>query len=196
MATMQYAKNEKILLRTIIAVSVAVPLVVAVLLFSPFKVNASMEWVKHLPAFHAFVNSATAILLLLGLYFIKKNEINKHKVAMLTAMAFGALFLVSYVVYHGSVESTKFGDINGDGLVSEAEALTAGGSRTLYLTVLLTHIVTAAVVLPMVLMSAYYAITNKIVQHRKLVKWAFPFWFYVSVTGVVVYYLIKPYYQF
>jgi len=94
----------------------------------------------------------------------------------------GGLFLVSYVVYHGSAPSTSFG---GEGWI-----------RSVYYTVLLSHIVLAAVVVPLVLVALYFALSNRIDQHKKLVKYAFPIWFYVSVTGVLVYLMIKPYYAF
>jgi putative membrane protein len=196
MADLLYPKNEKLILRTILIVSIAVPVLVAVLLFSPYKINASMQWVKHLPAFHAFVNSITAVLLVLGLYFVRKGQIARHRGVMLAAMGFGALFLLSYVVYHGSVPNTLFGDINGDGVRDAAETAAAGNSLNVYFAVLISHIIFAAIVLPFVLMAAYFALTDKIKQHRKVVRWAFPLWLYVSITGVVVYFMIKPFYQF
>jgi putative membrane protein len=101
---------------------------------------------------------------------------------MTLAFIFGAIFLVSYVIYHASVEPTRFG---GEGLV-----------RIVYFSVLISHIILAAIVLPFVLLSFYYAWTEKFERHRKVVKYAFPIWLYVSVTGVIAYLMIAPYYEF
>ena len=101
---------------------------------------------------------------------------------MVSAFVLGALFLVSYVLYHGSAPSTSFG---GEGWI-----------RSLYYFVLLTHIILAAVVVPLVLVALYFALSDRIVQHKKLVKYAYPIWLYVSITGVLVYLMIRPYYAF
>ena len=114
---------------------------------------------------------------------------------MLVAFVLGALFLVSYVIYHASAESTVFGDLNGNGVLEDAEAAVLGNSRTVYLTILISHIILAAIVVPFVLLSLYFALNEKIAKHRKIVKFAYPIWLYVSVTGVIVYMMISPYYQ-
>lgn len=175
--------------------SVAIPVVVAVLLFMPTKMAVSGEWVYFLPHLNAALNSATSLALVLGLVFIKQQKIAYHRTAMLVAFTLGAIFLVSYVIYHGAAESTKFGDINSDGVISAEELADLGFLRTVYLIILLSHIGLAIVVVPLVLLALYYAITEKFAQHRKIVKFAYPVWLYVSVTGVIVYLMISPYYS-
>lgn len=175
-------------------ISVVVPLVVAFLIFMPSRLEAG-SWVKTLPHLNAVINSATALLLLAGLYFIRKRNIELHRAVMLAAFTLGALFLVSYIIYHASVPSVVFGDMDGDGLLSEAEKNALGASRGIYLFVLLSHIALSFVVVPFVLMALFFALKGQNARHRKVVKFAYPVWLYVSITGVIVYLMINPYYQ-
>ena len=191
-----YNPKDKIILRAIITVSVLVPLLVTVLLFLPYKFSLPEYVVMILPRLNAGINTLTSILLILGLVFVLQQKMEWHKRMMLSAMALGALFLISYVIYHASAPSTKYGDVSGDGFVSVAEKAAVASTAGIYYFVLLTHIVLAAIVLPFVLMSAYYALSGKINRHRKLVRWAYPLWLYVSISGVVVFYMISPFYQF
>ena len=177
----------------VIGTSIVVPLVVAVLIFTPQKLSLG-EWVQLLPTLNAVLNSATALLLLLALVMVKRGNITLHRTFMTTGLILGALFLVSYVIYHASSPSVKFGDLNGDGLLSAEELAAVGSQRGIYVFVLLSHILLSIVMLPLVLFAFYFAWSNKIDRHKKLVKWTFPIWFYVSITGVVVYLMINPYY--
>lgn len=179
--------------RWISVVSVVIPIAVAVLIFMPARLNAG-DWVKFLPHLNAVINSATAALLLLGLYFIKNKKIDHHRAVMLGAFVLGALFLVSYIVYHASVPSVIFGDTNADGVLSAEEKTAAGSGRTIYLITLLSHIGLSVVVVPFVLMGLYFALTKQFEKHRKVVRFGYPIWLYVSVTGVVVYFMIRPFY--
>ena len=129
---------------------------------------------------NAAINATTSLLLITGWYFIKNNRVGHHRVAMLTAFFLGCLFLLSYLIYHSSVPSTSFG---GQGYI-----------RIVYFTLLISHIVLAVAVVPFVLMALYYALNDKISRHRRIVKIAYPIWLFVSVSGVLVYFLIKPYY--
>ena len=174
-------------------VSVVIPIAVAVLIYLPQRLEMG-EWVKSLPLLNAVVNSITSILLIAALVMIKQKKINLHRNLMLGALAFGAVFLLSYVLYHASVPSVKFGDIDHDGLLSTQELANAGNSRMVYLVVLLSHIALSIAVVPLVLFSFYYSLSGQIAKHRKVVRFSYPIWLYVSVTGVVVYYLIHPYY--
>ena len=196
MTQLAYKAKDKIILKAIITVSVAVPLLVTVLLFLPFKFSLPDSVIMVLPRLNAGINTLTSLVLILGLVFVLKQKVEWHKRMMLFAMALGALFLVSYVIYHASAPSTKYGDASGDGIVSVAEKAAVASTAGIYYFVLFTHIVLAAIVLPFVLMSAYYALSGKITRHRKLVRWAYPLWLYVSVSGVLVFYLISPFYQF
>lgn len=191
---MNLATNHKSSVRIIAIVSVVIPLAVAVLIFLPQKENFLGDWVKNLPAFNALINSATSLLLIFALVAVKKGNIELHKKLMMSAFFLGAMFLVSYILYHLTVPSTKFGDLNGDGVLSDTESLSAGGIRYFYYFILLSHILLSIIVVPFVLMAFYFALTDKIENHKKLVKFTFPIWLYVSVTGVLTYILISPYY--
>jgi putative membrane protein len=126
------------------------------------------------------LNSTTALSLVIGLIGIKNGNIGLHRKAMGVAFLQGAVFLVLYILYHVSNPSTKFG---GEGWI-----------RPVYYFLLISHIVLSIGVVRLVLKAIYYALTNNIVAHKSIVKWAYPIWLYVSVTGVIVYLLISPYY--
>ncbi|TGE23023.1 DUF420 domain-containing protein [Hymenobacter metallicola] len=165
---------------TMIILAAVVPLLVAILHYFPETFRIPGAQVKFLPALNAVLNSLTALCLVLGYYFIRNKQVLRHRAMMGTAFLLGSLFLVSYVVYHSQVPSTKFG---GEGLI-----------RTVYYFVLLTHIVLAAVTVGLVLFTLYFALTDQFAKHRRIARWTFPIWLYVSVTGVIVYFMISPYY--
>ncbi|BDD10451.1 hypothetical protein FUAX_28830 [Fulvitalea axinellae] len=189
-------QTDKKSMAIITLLSVAVPLAVAFLIFNPTKIKASGSWVYMLPHLHGVVNAMTAFVLVWAVSAIKEGYVITHKNLMTVAFVLGGLFLVSYVIYHGSVESTKYGDIDGDGIVTATEIAKAGIWRTIYFVILGSHIILSAIVLPLVLTAYYFGWTNRPNKHRKIVRFAYPIWFYVSVSGVIVYWLIKPYYQF
>ncbi len=189
----ELAGNRKYL-AVIYGVSILIPVVVAFLILFPGKLSFTGSWVYALPGIHAAVNSITAIILILALMAIKKGNVKLHRALMFSALFMGVLFLVSYIIYHSSVESVKFGDMDHDGVVSDTEKFEAGLSRMVYLIVLASHILFSIAVVPFVLMAFYYALTDQIVKHRKMVKYTFPVWLYVSITGVIVYFMIEPYY--
>lgn len=190
---MNSIKNKNLNL-PIAIVSVLIPVVVAVLFYLPRPEMEAGFDIHILPLFHAILNSATAILLLSSLYFIKNGQIKAHKVTNLVAVVLSTLFLVSYVTYHFFAESTRFGDINHDGLVDVAEKAMVGGSRYVYYFILLTHIILAAVIVPLVLFTLLRGLQADYVRHRKIARITWPIWFYVAVTGVIVYVMISPYY--
>jgi len=171
---------DKGIYRLITVISVVVPVVVAVLLFMPTKLDLASEWVYFLPHLNAVINFAASLALIAGLIFIKNKRIAYHRLCMTVAFGLGAIFLVSYVIYHASAESTSFG---GEGTI-----------RTVYFTFLLTHIVLAAVALFPILLAYYYGTKGMVEKHRKIVKYAYPIWLYVTISGVIVYWMISPYY--
>lgn len=173
--------KETVALRWIYIVSMLVFTAVVVLFMMP-KAEVMPDFVRFLPQLNAFLNGSTSILLIASLFAIKRKNIELHKRLNLTAFALSALFLLSYVTFHAFGVETRFPAEN--------------PLRPLYLFILLTHILLAAIVLPMVLISFYYGLTGKLAKHRKLVRFSFPIWLYVTVTGVVVYLMISPYYQF
>lgn len=164
----------------IVGISVAIPIAVAVLLYMPAKITALGDWVYFLPHLNAVINSAASFALILALVFVKNKKYSLHGATMTVAFVLGAIFLVSYVVYHSAAESTSFG---GEGII-----------RPIYYFLLITHIIFAAVALFPILFAYYYGYTDQRAKHRKVVKFAYPIWLYVSVTGVIVYLMIAPYY--
>jgi putative membrane protein len=186
--------KEKNLTVPIIIVSIAIPIAVAVLILVPqVKLNFGFN-TRMLPFFHAILNSSTAILLLASLYFIKNGQIKAHKTANLIAVALSSIFLISYVIYHASNPSTRFGDLNHDGVLSDQEKLQAGVWRYVYYFILTTHILLSGIIIPFVLFTLQRAFQEKFDKHRKLARITWPMWFYVAVTGVIVYVMISPYY--
>ena len=182
-------------LRAIGWVSILVPTMVGVLLFMPFKIQGGNEWIYTLPHLNALINTSTAILLFLGWVFIKRGKRILHRNTMLVALVLGMIFLSSYIIYHATAPSTVYGDTTGDGLLTEEELTSVGLWRTVYLAILFSHITLAVVVVPLVLLAVFYAFTGRIAKHKKIVKYTWPIWFYVSVSGVVVYRMVSPYYQ-
>ena len=168
----------------------------AVVLLSRVKLEINPGFNVHLFAqFNAVVNSAVTLLLLLALYAVKRKNYLLHKKLMLTALVLSVLFLVSYICHHLFAGETKFGDINHDGILSDTEKLQAGSMRTVYYLLLATHIPLAAIILPFVLLTAYRALISEWPRHKKLARITWPIWFYVSLTGVLVYLFISPYYH-
>lgn len=187
------AKNDRKVKTLIWTISVVVFSAVAFL--SKFKLPVEVGFNPHLFALiNAVVNSMVAILLLSGLGAVKQKKFLLHKQIMLTAIALSVLFLVSYICHHLLAGETRYGDLNHDGIVNEAEKSAAGGLRTFYYIILITHIPLAAIILPFILFTAYRALTGEYEQHKKLVRVTWPVWFYVAVTGVIVYKMISPYY--
>ncbi|RDC61567.1 DUF420 domain-containing protein [Adhaeribacter pallidiroseus] len=173
--------NDRKYLILITILSVVVPLLVALLMFKPQTGRLGNVDVTFLPKLHALLNSLTAISLLIGYSFVKSKNIRGHRFAMVTAFTLSAFFLISYVTYHYQAAPTKYG---GEGTL-----------KTIYYVILITHIVLAAVIVPLVLLSLYFAVSEQINRHRKIARWTFPIWLYVAITGVVVYFMIAPYYQ-
>ena len=184
-------KKARILIFTFSAIVFA-----AIILLSRITLNVNLGFDVHLFAkANAVINSAVAVLLIAALLAVKSNKYLLHKKLMLAAMVLSILFLVSYICHHLFAGETRFGDVNHDGLVSDIEKAAVGSSRIIYYIILGTHIPLAGIILPFILFSAYRAMTGEFDKHRKLVRITWPIWFYVAVTGVVVYWMISPYYH-
>ena len=147
-----------------------------------------------LPPFHAAVNGAAAVVLVIAFVAVMKGNIALHRRMILAAMVLSVLFLLSYVAYHFTSNEVRFGDANGDGTVDAAELARVGSMRTVYLLLLVSHIVLAAVSLPFILFTFIAGWTNRFAAHRRLARWVFPLWLYVAVTGPVCYWMLRPYY--
>lgn len=188
------AKNDRLANWLIGIFSLVVFIVVVVL--GKFKLDVELGFDVHIFAtFNAFVNASIAVVLVAALVAVKKKNYELHKKFMITALVLSILFLLSYIAHHLLAGEAKYGDSNHDGLVDEAEKLAAGAMRMVYLVILITHIVLAAIILPFILFTAYRGLTSEFPAHKKLARITWPLWFYVAVTGPVVYFMISPYYN-
>ncbi|WP_296382932.1 DUF420 domain-containing protein [Winogradskyella sp.] len=174
-------EKEKKYNKWIVALSIIIPVAVAVL----FGVNLrslgfNIEPLTFLPPIYASVNGLTALVLIFAVVAIKKKNRKLHERLMKFAIGLSVAFLLMYIAYHMTSDSTKFG---GEGFV-----------KYIYYFILLTHILLSIVIIPFVLITYVRAITNNIERHKKIAKITFPLWLYIAVTGVVVYIMISPYY--
>ncbi|MDE3236975.1 MAG: DUF420 domain-containing protein [Bacteroidota bacterium] len=153
-----------------------------VVLLSRFKLTVDLGFNVHVfAAANAVINSVIAILLVAALIMVKQGKYLLHKKLMMAALVLSILFLVSYIAHHLLAGETKFGG--------------TGTIKVVYLIILFTHIFLAAVILPFILFTAYRALTAEFTTHKKLAKYTWPLWFYVAVSGPVVYLMISPYYH-
>lgn len=171
--------KEKKFNKLITIVSIIVPVVVAAL----FGVKIpNVEPLSFLPPIYASVNGVTALLLIAAVFAIKKGNRALHQNLMKTCIGLSLAFLVMYIAYHMTSESTSFGG--------------EGGIKYVYYFILITHIVLSIIIIPLVLITYAKAYLGKFEEHRKLAKITFPVWLYVAITGVVVYVMISPYYNY
>lgn len=188
-------KNDKKAKRLIIIVSVVV--FAAVTFLGKYNL-AGQDILPFNPrifaTLNAFINGTVALLLIAGLLTVKNKNYVLHKNIMLLAMVLSILFLVSYIGHHLFAGETAYGETDGIKGLSDAERAAAGNTRTYYLLLLLTHIPLAGLALPFILWSAYRALTGEYALHKKMVRWVWPVWFYVAVSGVIIYWMIAPYY--
>lgn len=174
--------NDKSTFRIVLGISIFVFIAVVILNRKILPVPEVIpDFVYQLPKLNAFINGTCSLLLMVSLYFIKQKNIEAHKKLNITAFILSSVFLVSYITYHWLAKETSYPHDN--------------PLRPVYLTILISHIILAALVLPMVLMSFYYGLLMDVTKHRKLVRFAYPIWLYVTITGVVVYLMISPYYK-
>ncbi|WP_282159523.1 DUF420 domain-containing protein [Ulvibacterium marinum] len=169
--------REKRFNRVITVVSILVPVVVAML----FRVKLpNVEPLTFLPPIYATINGITALLLILAVWAIKQGKRKLHQNIMTTCIVLSGIFLLMYIAYHMTSESTPFGG--------------EGNIRYVYYFILISHIILSILIIPLVLKTYARAYLGKFEAHRKLAKITFPIWLYVAVTGVVVYVMISPYY--
>lgn len=179
--TIEALKNVSLYKAMIIIfiVSILAFLFLVWLLYFKETADTVEDWVYRLPALNATFNSISTLLLILGFREIKRRQFDKHMKYMLGAFAASTLFLVSYVIYHNFVGHTPF---PGQGLI-----------RPIYFFILITHIILSAAVVPLILTSFFFAFSGKFKSHRKLSRFTFPIWLYVSVTGVMIFFILRAY---
>lgn len=167
--------------KLIVLVSILIPVVVAILFGVKLKdLGYDVEPLSFLPPIYATINGITAVVLVSAVVAIKKGDKDMHQRLMTLAIVLSLAFLVMYVAYHMTADSTKFG---GEGFI-----------RLVYFFLLISHILLSIAVIPLVLITYVRALAAKFDQHKKIAKITFPIWLYVAVTGVIVYLMIAPYY--
>ena len=180
--TISKSNRDKVIVPVIIALSIIIPLAVAILFALPddMKLQLGGFDARSLPFFHAVLNGSTAILLVTGYVLIRQKKIKLHRAVMLTAFSLSAIFLISYVITHISTPDAHFG---GEGAI-----------RYVYFFILISHIILSIPVLPLAMFAIYRGWNGEIAKHKKVVRFTFPVWLYVAITGVLVYIFMAPYY--
>ncbi len=172
--------SDKNVFRLVWGVSIFVFSVVVLLQSKIITWPVVPAWALHLPMVNALINGTCTVLLIVSFLYIRKGNVEMHKRLNIITFILSSLFLVLYIIYHSTGNEAKFG---GQGWV-----------RPVYFFILITHIILAAAVLPLILLSFYRGMKMQVEKHRKLVRWSFPVWLYVTFTGVIVYLMMAPYY--
>lgn len=175
-------QNDNFYIPLIVVLSIIIPIAVAGLMLLPDDMRFSFGGadLRSLPFFHAVLNGSTAVLLFVGFFWIKNKKIALHRISMICAFVLSAIFLLSYVISKLSNAPTPYGG--------------TGWLRSAYFFILISHIILSIPVLPLALLAIYRGITGEFQKHMKIVKWTFPIWMYVAITGVLVYIFMIPYY--
>ena len=188
------SKNDRRARILIFGLSIVVFLAVVILERVQLDVDLGFD-IHHFALANAIINSVVSVLLIAGMIAIRQRAYIAHKRIMLGAIALSALLLLSYISHHLLAGDAVLGDVNGDGVRSAAETAAVGNWRYFYYILLISHILLAAIILPFILFTAYRALTGEYEKHKKLSRYTWPLWLYVSITGVVVYLFISPYYH-
>ena len=186
--------SDKTWIGVIVVISIVVIAVVALLIYNAQSVSSFNPQIYFLPKLNAFLNGSVAILLSVGYVLIRNKNWKMHRIFMVTAFCFSIAFLVSYILYHAQAPDTIFGDVNHDGHLDSLEKIKVGNIRYFYYFILITHILLAASIVPFALLTLFRIWKKQVRKHIRIGRWALPIWLYVSVTGVVVYLMISPYY--
>jgi putative membrane protein len=176
--------------KIIYTLSIVIPIVVVFL----FSFHLEGYDTTFLPPIYATTNGITALVLIGALVAIKNKNIKLHQKLIKVALGLSVLFLALYVARHITSSEIIFGDLDGDGLLDDNEKSVLGVSRFVYYFILITHIALSVIVIPLVLFAFMRGTLNQIQKHKKIVRFAFPVWLYVAITGVIVYLMIYPYY--
>jgi len=181
MNTTTQESKDKLFFRIAISISLVVLIAVIVLNRKILPVPSELpSWTYFLPKLNAIINATCSILLIWSLFEIKKRNIQKHKIINLSTFALSSIFLISYVLYHWMAPETTY--------PADSPA------RPFYLALLGSQIILAAIVLPLILISFYRGLQMQVELHKSIVRFAYPIWLYVTITGVIVYLMISPYY--
>lgn len=186
-------KNDRLARILIFSFSVVIFLLVSFL--GNYKMDIDPGFDVQIFAFlNALTNSAVSIVLVWALAAVKKKNYLLHKRLMFSAIILSVFFLLTYVAHHLLAGEARFGDADKDGIVTDREKALVGNIRYFYYLILFTHIVLAGIILPFILFTAYRALTGEWTKHKRLARYTWPVWFYVAISGPVIYFMIKPYY--
>lgn len=177
---MMLKNRDRVMVPTIVGLSIVVPVLVLILMYLPDRYNVIGVEMGTFPFFHAVLNFCTALLLIAGYFSMRMKELKWHRNLMIGAFLLSTVFLVSYVISKISNDPVPYG---GEGIL-----------RPIYFFVLITHILLSAIIVPLVLFTMYRGLTGEVEKHRKIARYTFPVWLYVAVTGVLVYIFMAPYY--
>lgn len=177
---MNITRNEKIAIPAIIGLSVIIPIAVLILMYLPERYEIVGVNAGTFPLFHAVLNGMTAILLITGFFLMRVKEYVLHKNVMIAAFLLSSIFLISYVISKISNDPVPYGG--------------EGALRYVYFFILITHILLSAIIVPLVLFTMYRGLKGDFAKHAKIAKYTFPVWLYVTITGVLVYIFMFPYY--
>jgi putative membrane protein len=190
-------QNDKTVFKIVLAISILICVVVIILNQKLIPVPDTFpSFIYKLPMVNAILNGSCSLLLIASLWAIKNKNIQLHKKLNLTAFLFSSLFLLSYVTAHYFIPDTIYGDVNHNHMLDTDELASVSSIRPIYLVILLSHIFLAVIVLPLILLSFYYGLKDDRVKHKKLTRFSYPMWLYVTITGVIVYAFIAPYYNY
>jgi putative membrane protein len=188
-------KNDRLAAWLIISFSIVVFAVVAALGRLP-RLEVDLGFNPHVFAqANAIINTLVSLLLICALWLVKQRRYIAHRNVMYAAMVLSIVFLVSYIAHHLLTGDTHFGDLDHDGILSATELAAVKSLRLIYFILLSTHILLASVILPFILYTAYRGMSGDYAKHKKLARYTWPLWLYVSVTGPIVYLMIAPYYS-
>lgn len=183
--------NEAKFKRIAIIISVILPVAVALL----FGIKIEGIDLGFLPSIYASINGLTAVVLFLAYTAIKKKKKKLHQSLINTAIVLSISFLVMYIAYHVTSDSTVYGDTNHNGILEEAESLSLGGIKYVYYFILISHILLSIIITPFVCFTYLRGWLGEYEKHKKLTRITFPLWMYVAISGVIVYLMISPYYS-
>lgn len=184
MNALSFVQDQRKTRWIVIIISLVVPIVVTALRYipNPDLSEEAMHNLYYLPLLNAILNGTTFLLLLGAFVAIRNKKIQSHRKLTTSAMVLSALFLISYIVFHWTCPETSYGE--------------EGTSRTIYYFILITHVLLSAVIVPLVLFAFTHALAGRYEKHKKIVKYAYPMWLYVTLTGVIVYVMIQPFYPY
>lgn len=177
---MESQTRDRFMVPILIGISVIAPILMILLTYGPVKFEIFSSQVESLPFFHASLNFTVSILLIIGFFFTRIKKYKMHRAFMLAAFVLSCVFLVSYVISKINTDPVPFGG--------------EGNIRYVYFFILITHVFLSAIIVPLILFTIYRGLTGEFQKHKKIARWTLPIWLYVSITGVLVYIFMAPYY--